>query len=31
MVAGPTGGPPDPWYGRYWGYYNRPYSGCGCL
>ena len=21
----------DPWYRRYWGYYNRPYGGCGCL
>jgi hypothetical protein len=21
----------DPWHRRYWGYYNRPYSGCGCL
>ena len=21
----------DPWYRRYWGYYNRPYTGCGCL
>lgn len=20
-----------PWYGRYWGYYNRPRAGCGCL
>jgi len=18
-------------YRRYWGYYNRPYAGCGCL
>ena len=18
-------------YGRYWGYYNRPRAGCGCL
>ena len=23
--------PRSPWYGRYWGYYNRPYTGCGCL
>lgn len=23
--------PPAPWYRRYWGYYNRPYTGCGCL
>jgi hypothetical protein len=22
---------PVPWYRRYWGYYNRPYTGCGCL
>ncbi|HRW05470.1 MAG TPA: hypothetical protein P5121_10265 [Caldilineaceae bacterium] len=21
----------DPWHRRYWGYSNRPYSGCGCL
>lgn len=20
-----------PIHRRYWGYYNRPYSGCGCL
>ena len=20
-----------PRYGRYWGYYNRPRTGCGCL
>lgn len=20
-----------PWYGRSWGYYNRPRVGCGCL
>lgn len=23
--------PEDPGYRRYWGYTNRPYSGCGCL
>ena len=23
--------PRDPWHQRYWGYYNRPYGGCGCL
>ena len=23
--------PRDPWYRRYWAYYNRPYSGFGCL
>lgn len=23
--------PGVPSYRRYWGYYNRPYSGCGCL
>ncbi len=23
--------PRDPWHRRYWGYYNRPYSGFGCL
>ncbi len=23
--------PRDPRYRRYWGYYNRPVSGCGCL
>lgn len=23
--------PGDPWYRRYWGYYNRPNPGCGCL
>lgn len=23
--------PRDPWYRRYWGYYNRPYNGFGCL
>ena len=23
--------PPNPWYRRYYGYYRRPYSGCGCL
>ena len=23
-----TGGP---WYRRYWGYYDRPRAGCGCL
>ena len=21
----------DRWYGRYWGYYNRPFAGAGCL
>lgn len=21
----------DPWHRRYWRYYNRPRSGCGCL
>ncbi len=32
MAYGPPGGPPlDPWHRRYWGYYNRPYTGCGCL
>lgn len=25
VPAGPGG------YRRYWGYYNRPYGGCGCL
>ena len=24
----PAGGP---WYRRYWGYYDRPRTGCGCL
>jgi hypothetical protein len=23
--------PRDRWYRRYWGTYNRPYRGCGCL
>lgn len=23
--------PRDPWYRRYWTYYNRPYAGFGCL
>lgn len=23
--------PGDPRYRRYWGYYNRPRPGCGCL
>ncbi|MCC6175063.1 MAG: hypothetical protein IT305_07150 [Chloroflexi bacterium] len=23
--------PPDPWHRRYYGYTNRPFSGCGCL
>lgn len=23
--------PRDPWHRRYWGYYSRPYTGCGCL
>ena len=23
--------PARPWYNSYWGYYNRPYRGCGCL
>jgi len=23
--------PARAWYGRYWGYYNRPRTGCGCL
>jgi high-affinity Fe2+/Pb2+ permease len=32
MAIGPVGGPPPgPWYRRYWGYSNRPYTGCGCL
>jgi len=32
MAIGPPGGPPpDPWHRRYWGYYNRPFPGCGCL
>lgn len=37
MVGPPRGpyppayGPGRPWYGRYWGYYNRPRAGCGCL
>ncbi|MDQ4076830.1 MAG: hypothetical protein M3220_11375 [Chloroflexota bacterium] len=22
---------PGPGYRRYWGRYNRPYTGCGCL
>ena len=21
----------DPWYRRYWGAYNRPFPGCGCI
>ncbi len=29
MAAPPP--PVDPWYRRYWGYYNRPFAGCGCL
>lgn len=29
MAVGPP--PGDPWHRRYWGYYNRPYPGCGCL
>lgn len=29
MAIGPP--PGDPWHRRYWGYYNRPYPGCGCL
>jgi hypothetical protein len=24
-------GPLPPWHQRYWGYYNRPYPGCGCF
>ncbi len=31
MSIGPPGPPLGPWHRRYWGYYNRPYSGCGCL
>ena len=31
MVAPGPVPPPDPWHRRYWGYYNRPYGGCGCL
>lgn len=27
----PLGFVGQPWYGRYWGYYNRPRAGCGCL
>ncbi|MBW3632430.1 MAG: hypothetical protein KY456_05300 [Chloroflexi bacterium] len=23
--------PRDPWHRRYWGYYNRPFAGAGCL
>jgi hypothetical protein len=29
MSVGPP--TPDPWHRRYWGYYNQPYGGCGCL
>jgi hypothetical protein len=27
----PPGDPYGPGYRRYWGYYNRPFGGCGCL
>jgi hypothetical protein len=30
-LPGDPRGPADPWHRRYWGYYNRPYGGCGCL
>lgn len=31
MTAPPPPDDPYPWYRRYWGYYNQPYGGCGCL
>lgn len=31
MSVNSPGGPPDPWHRRYWGYWDRPYGGCGCL
>lgn len=30
-MAGPPPEYPGGWYRRYYGYYDRPYAGCGCL
>ena len=33
MAVPPPVGPyaAGPWHRRYWGYYDRPRAGCGCL